>query len=103
MSWTILFIQGGISSPQRMLNGGTLDGAHLEVTSVSEEPKAASILPPAATGATPIGAEISQEDKPKVSSAIQTLERVVLGRRSQNRLNCRFAITRCLSGGQRDG
>lgn len=47
-----------------MLNGGTLDGAHLEVTSLSEEPKAASILPASATGTTPIGAEISQEDKP---------------------------------------
>lgn len=55
-----------------MLNGGTLDGAHLEVTSTSEaEPKAASVLPTGATGATPIGAtthDISQEDKPKVST-----------------------------------
>ena len=46
-----------------MLNGGTLDGAHLEVTSATEE-KTASVLP--ATGSTAIGADISQEDKPKV-------------------------------------
>jgi hypothetical protein len=53
-----------------MLNGGTLDGAHLEVTSTSDtEPKAASVLPTGATGANPIGApnsDITQEDKPKV-------------------------------------
>jgi len=56
-----------------MLNGGTLDGAHLEVTSLSEEPKAASILPPSATGATPIGAEISQEDKPQAAIVAEYL------------------------------
>lgn len=54
-----------------MLNGGTLDGAHLEVTAASDvDAKPASVLPPATTGATPIGVsanEISQEDKPKVS------------------------------------
>ena len=52
-----------------MLNGGTLDGAHLEVISASEtESKPVSVLPTGTTGATPIGAagEISQEDKPKV-------------------------------------
>ncbi|GFZ46040.1 hypothetical protein JCM24511_04286 [Saitozyma sp. JCM 24511] len=60
-----------------MLNGGTLDGAHLEVTSTSEaEPKAASVLPTGTTGATPIGAtthDISQEDKPKAAIVAEYL------------------------------
>jgi len=62
-----------------MLNGGTLDGAHLEVTSASDsEPKAASILPTGATGSTPIGAssahhDISQEDKPRAAIVAEYL------------------------------
>jgi hypothetical protein len=66
-----------VGSQWQALNGGTLDGAHLEVTSTSEaEPKAASVLPTGTTGATPIGAtthDISQEDKPKVSSCLEPL------------------------------
>jgi len=55
-----------------MLNGGTLDGAHLEVTSAADsEPKTASVLPTGVTGSAPIGAGIteplSQEDKPKAA------------------------------------
>ncbi|KAK1925613.1 hypothetical protein DB88DRAFT_484502 [Papiliotrema laurentii] len=56
-----------------MLNGGTLDGAHLEVTSASDVEPKASVLPTGASGSTPIGAgiagssEISQEDKPKAA------------------------------------
>ncbi|OCF42435.1 hypothetical protein I317_03680 [Kwoniella heveanensis CBS 569] len=60
-----------------MLNGGTLDGAHLEVTSASDaEPKTASVLPTGATGSTPIGATehgISQEDKPKAAIVAEYL------------------------------
>ncbi|WWC86151.1 uncharacterized protein L201_001024 [Kwoniella dendrophila CBS 6074] len=61
-----------------MLNGGTLDGAHLEVTSASDaEPKTASVLPTGATGSTAIGATdgstISQEDKPKAAIVAEYL------------------------------
>lgn len=56
-----------------MLNGGTLDGAHLEVTAVGEEPKAASILPTGTTGASPIGGDLSQEDKPKAAIVAEYL------------------------------
>jgi len=55
-----------------MLNGGTLDGAHLEVTSTSDtETKTPSVLPTGATGSTPVGAGITepvaQEDKPRAA------------------------------------
>lgn len=55
-----------------MLNGGTLDGAHLEVTSTSDVEPKASVLPTGATGTTPIGSTggFSQEDKPRVSEAV---------------------------------
>lgn len=60
-----------------MLNGGTLDGAHLEVTSASDtEPKAASILPTGASGSTPIGTgatDVSQEDKPRAAIVAEYL------------------------------
>ncbi|WWC99592.1 hypothetical protein V866_006496 [Kwoniella sp. B9012] len=60
-----------------MLNGGTLDGAHLEVTSASDaEPKTASVLPTGATGSTAIGATdapIGQEDKPKAAIVAEYL------------------------------
>ncbi|WRT64055.1 uncharacterized protein IL334_000983 [Kwoniella shivajii] len=61
-----------------MLNGGTLDGAHLEVTSASDaEPKTASILPTGATGSTAIGATdghpIGQEDKPRAAIVAEYL------------------------------
>ncbi|WWC58528.1 uncharacterized protein I303_101071 [Kwoniella dejecticola CBS 10117] len=60
-----------------MLNGGTLDGAHLEVTSASDaEPKTASVLPTGASGATAIGATeggISQEDKPRAAIVAEYL------------------------------
>lgn len=60
-----------------MLNGGTLDGAHLEVTSASDsEPKTPSLLPTGATGSTPIGAgvgEVSQEDKPRAAIVAEYL------------------------------
>ncbi|KIR67658.1 hypothetical protein I314_02075 [Cryptococcus bacillisporus CA1873] len=59
-----------------MLNGGTLDGAHLEVTSTSDIEKTPSILPASATGSTPIGAtegELAQEDKPKAAIAAEYL------------------------------
>lgn len=59
-----------------MLNGGTLDGAHLEVTSAAAPAVTAgsTSLPTDASASTPIGASassgvdehgISQEDKPK--------------------------------------
>lgn len=59
-----------------MLNGGTLDGAHLEVTSVSDIEKTPSILPASATGSTPIGAtegDLAQEDKPKAAIVAEYL------------------------------
>lgn len=62
-----------------MLNGGTLDGAHLEVTSASDVEPKASVLPTGATGSTPIGAgltgasDISQEDKPKAAIVAEYL------------------------------
>ncbi|WWC66453.1 uncharacterized protein I206_100355 [Kwoniella pini CBS 10737] len=60
-----------------MLNGGTLDGAHLEVTSASDaEPKTASVLPTGASGSTAIGATeggISQEDKPRAAIVAEYL------------------------------
>ncbi|WWD17971.1 hypothetical protein CI109_102416 [Kwoniella shandongensis] len=59
-----------------MLNGGTLDGAHLEVTSASDaETKTPSVLPTGATGSTPIGTTdaISQEDKPKAAIVAEYL------------------------------
>ncbi|WVW82199.1 hypothetical protein I302_104205 [Kwoniella bestiolae CBS 10118] len=60
-----------------MLNGGTLDGAHLEVTSASDaEPKTASVLPTGATGSTAIGATdspIGQEDKPRAAIVAEYL------------------------------
>ncbi|EIW72379.1 hypothetical protein TREMEDRAFT_70704 [Tremella mesenterica DSM 1558] len=59
-----------------MLNGGTLDGAHLEVTSTTEEPKS-SVLPTGTTGSTPIGAgvvhDLTQEDKPKAAIVAEYL------------------------------
>ncbi|BEI81474.1 hypothetical protein CcaverHIS002_0206340 [Cutaneotrichosporon cavernicola] len=48
-----------------MLNGGTLDGAHLEVTSSSPAADP-GVLPSTASGSTPVGGEFEQEDKPKV-------------------------------------
>lgn len=61
-----------------MLNGGTLDGAHLEVTSASDvEPKAPSVLPSGVTGSAPVGAGIteplSQEDKPAAAIVAEYL------------------------------
>ncbi|KAK4687666.1 hypothetical protein P7C73_g2451, partial [Tremellales sp. Uapishka_1] len=61
-----------------MLNGGTLDGAHLEVIASSDTTSATSpLLPTGATGSTPIGAagdhEIAQEDKPKAAIAAEYL------------------------------
>ncbi|TYJ53735.1 hypothetical protein B9479_005643 [Cryptococcus floricola] len=59
-----------------MLNGGTLDGAHLEVTSASDIEKTPSVLP--TTGSTPIGTGldsegVSQEDKPKAAIVAEYL------------------------------
>jgi len=56
-----------------MLNGGTLDGAHLEVTSAAAPVAGSTSLPTDANASTPIGASsstvdehgITQEDKPK--------------------------------------
>ncbi|KAL7419237.1 hypothetical protein Q5752_006074 [Cryptotrichosporon argae] len=58
-----------------MLNGGTLDGAHLNVSSTSPEAEPKSVLPTGATGATPIGASDSftQEDKPKAAIVAEYL------------------------------
>lgn len=53
-----------------------LDGAHLEVTSVSDIEKTPSILPASATGSTPIGAtegDLAQEDKPKAAIVAEYL------------------------------
>lgn len=50
-----------------MLNGGTLDGAHLEVTSTTEEPKATLPTESATHG------PISQEDKPKAAIVAEYL------------------------------
>lgn len=57
-----------------MLNGGTLDGAHLEVTSAQSAAPATGALPGGATGKTaigaggvgsgPVGHGLEQEDKP---------------------------------------
>lgn len=59
-----------------MLNGGTLDGAHLEVTSTSDVEPKASVLPTGVTGSTPIGTSatsgFSQEDKPRVCEIIES-------------------------------
>jgi len=52
-----------------MLNGGTLDGAHLEVTSTTEEPKS-SVLPTESAAA---HGDISQEDKPKAAIVAEYL------------------------------
>ena len=69
----------------RMLNGGTLDGAHLEVTSASDAEPKASVLPTGSTGASPIGSgipgaagEISQEDKPAVSDQAHTMSNMLI-------------------------
>ncbi|ORY29374.1 hypothetical protein BCR39DRAFT_532563 [Naematelia encephala] len=67
---TIQFEKLSAMRTSLMLNGGTLDGAHLEVTAANDvETKTPSVLPTGATGSTPIGAsgEISQEDKPKAA------------------------------------
>ncbi|BEJ12171.1 hypothetical protein CspHIS471_0206310 [Cutaneotrichosporon sp. HIS471] len=55
-----------------MLNGGTLDGAHLEVTSSSPAADA-GVLPSTASGSTPVGGEFEQEDKPKAAIAAEYL------------------------------
>jgi hypothetical protein len=56
-----------------MLNGGTLDGAHLEVTSSSPAAADSSVLPAAASGSSPVGTEFDQEDKPKAAIAAEYL------------------------------
>ncbi|WVN90285.1 uncharacterized protein L203_105521 [Cryptococcus depauperatus CBS 7841] len=62
-----------------MLNGGTLDGAHLEVTSALDGEKSPSVLPTSATGSSPIGTGIGadgplgQEDKPKAAIVAEYL------------------------------
>ncbi|BEI89269.1 uncharacterized protein CcaverHIS019_0206310 [Cutaneotrichosporon cavernicola] len=55
-----------------MLNGGTLDGAHLEVTSSSPAADP-GVLPSTASGSTPVGGEFEQEDKPKAAIAAEYL------------------------------
>ncbi|WVQ85455.1 hypothetical protein IAT38_007620 [Cryptococcus sp. DSM 104549] len=59
-----------------MLNGGTLDGAHLEVTSTADVEKTPSVLPTSATSSTPIGegtGALEQEDKPKAAIVAEYL------------------------------
>lgn len=72
----IAFAKESAAKTALMLNGGTLDGAHLEVqgasAAVGGATSVAGSLPAGATGATPIGAtsssngndHVGQEDKP---------------------------------------
>jgi hypothetical protein len=76
---TLVFEKESAMRTSLMLNGGTLDGAHLEVTSatpsISSTAPSAS-LPAGATGSTPIGAtgaHIEQEDKPKAGIVAEYL------------------------------
>lgn len=76
---TLVFEKESAMRTSLMLNGGTLDGAHLEVSSanpsISSTAPSAS-LPAGATGSTPIGAtgaHIEQEDKPKAGIVAEYL------------------------------
>lgn len=72
---TLVFEKESAMRTSLMLNGGTLDGAHLEVTSATPVPSttAPATLPAGSTAETPIGASLEQEDKPKAGIVAEYL------------------------------